>query len=134
MIKDNRGVINEIHIMNCLFEMTSIRMSQVRARKNKSGSGGLPPSLFEHLEGISENAANAIVKHDVGYFARKYHYKQYVRTSLTKRSEKFWMGPFHTPAVTTTGNGNIKAYGALQQALRSSQYAFSRIDTDEDSD
>lgn len=117
LIADNQGTINELHVMYCLFEMTAIRRSQVRARASRSTTGGLPPRLFDHVQGICEEAANAIVSQDVGYFSRKFEYKQYVLTCESKNHTPHWMGPFHTPAITISTSGRPKAYPTLKEAL-----------------
>lgn len=124
LIDANIGTINEVRVMNYMFEMTAIRILQVRSRKGNSKTNGLPPQMFEYVKGICEDAANAIIKQDVGYFVRKYQYKQYVKARLTKNDPEFWMGPFHTPALTLSGSGKVKAYTALENALRVSDHVF----------
>lgn len=124
LINAHQGDINDLHIMYCMFEMTPSRQAQVRARRRKTDTSELPPRIFSHVKGICEEAANAVVKQDVTYFVKKYQYKQMVLTRETIKSELFWMGPFHTPAITASNSGKPKAYPSLKEALIFSTTVF----------
>ena len=124
LIEAHQGDINDLHIMNCMFEMTPTRQAQVRARRRKTATSEMPPRIFNHVKGICEEAANAVVKQDVIYFVKKYQYKQMVLTRETPKSAPFWMGPFHTPAITASHSGKPKAYPSLKEALTFSTTVF----------
>jgi hypothetical protein len=127
LIKANRGLINEVAVMCGFFELTPAKATQARARRAADPnckSLGLPSAVMDNAVSISDEAAEAIIKKDVGFFVRKFKYKQYVKTSETKGGPPIWMGPFHSPVVTQTIAGKVKPIVSLRRALDESALIF----------